>query len=163
MGLLPRIITAGLTTRVGLQGRGCAKLTTNRFLNPLGPGHILKIYFLQNFCNLHVLVRSILRYFDSNLQKHLLDVFFIFHKNHQKRGSKNGSRQVLVSTANPTNGPFFEKSKMSNRIFVTFVEHPKVMSPRQMPHGKNHEKSGHTHGHTDGHLIKHHRMLHAPT
>ena len=125
-----------------LQGRGCAKLTTNRFLKDLR--------FLQNVCNLQVLVRSILRYFDLNLQKHLLVLFFIFHKNHQKRGPKTGpgecSHQRLIQLMDP----FFEKSEMSNRIFVTFVEHPKVVSPRQMPHGRNHEKSARTDGRTDG-------------
>ena len=80
-----------------LQGRGCAKLTTNRSLKYLR--------FLQNVCNLQVLVRSILRYFDLNLQKHLRVVFFIFRENHQKRGPKTGpgecSHQRLIQLMDP--------------------------------------------------------------
>ena len=123
-----------------LQGRGCAKLTTNRFLKDL--------LFLQNVCNLQVLVRSILRYFDLNLQKHLLVLFFIFRKNHQKRGPKTGpgecSHQRLIQLMDP-----FLKNPKCQAGFFTFVEHPKVMSPRQMPHGKTHENSTRTDGRTD--------------
>ena len=86
-----------------MQSRVRAKLTTNWFLKDW--------LFLQNVCNLQVLVRSILRYFDLNLQKHLLVLFFIFHKNHQKRGPKTGPGECSHQRLIQLMGPFLKNPK----------------------------------------------------
>ena len=70
-----------------------------------------RLTFLQNVCNSQVLVRSILRYFDLNLQKHLLVLFFIFHKNHQKRGPKTGPGECSHQRLIQLMGPFLKNPK----------------------------------------------------